>query len=143
MRLTICAGFALCLVASNAWAAPNPTIRESVAVCDPNNPTTCQGNTAGVYSAQLPLSSSAAAISSGTWASPKGGSTAPTVLVNGMICKAPSTNAGTVYVGPSGVSSSNGYPLAPGEAISWGPVSTASIYALDSTNTDILACTGS
>jgi hypothetical protein len=64
-------------------------------------------------------------------------------MVNGLICKAPSSNTGTVYVGASNVSPSNGYPLKAGEAISWGPVSTANVYALDSTTSDTLVCTAS
>lgn len=91
-----------------------------------------------VYSGQLTLAASAAALSTGTW-SPS----SPTALVNGIVCKAPTTNTGTVYIGPSGVSSANGYSLKPGEAISYGPMSVANLYALDAVTTDVLVCTGS
>lgn len=34
-------GLAFSLLASSAWAAPDPVVRESVAICDPNNPSHC------------------------------------------------------------------------------------------------------
>lgn len=34
-------GLAFCLLAPQAWAGPDPVVRMSVAVCDPNNPARC------------------------------------------------------------------------------------------------------
>lgn len=34
-------GLALCLLAPATWAAPDPVVRMSVAVCDPNSPQHC------------------------------------------------------------------------------------------------------
>jgi hypothetical protein len=90
------------------------------------------------FSGKYTLTASAAAISGGTW-----NPSAPTSMTNGIVCKALSTNTGTIYIGGSGVSSSNGYALAAGEAISFGPTSTANIYAVDSVTTDVLVCVGS
>lgn len=54
-------------------------------------------------------------------------------LSNGVIIKAKSSNAGSVVVGPSGVtnavtSSANGYELAPGEAISVAAANLSQVY---------------
>src|SRR5271157_2582651 len=40
-------------------------------------------------------------------------------LVNGVVLTAKSANAGTIYVGPAGVTTGTGYPLAPGQSISY------------------------
>jgi hypothetical protein len=45
-----------------------------------------------------------------------------------ILLKALSTNAGTLYVGDSSVSSAEGYPLVPGEAVSLPVPSVDGIY---------------
>ena len=60
----------------------------------------------------------------------------------GVLIKSLSSNTGTVYVGPSTVTTSNGYPLAPGESISY-PVSNSNLVYIIGTNTsDVVAVTG-
>lgn len=57
-------GLAFCLLASSAWAAPDPVVRMSVAVCDPNNPANCQvptGGPSGVTAQTVTVSGSPAA----------------------------------------------------------------------------------
>ena len=54
-------------------------------------------------------------------------------LLNGVVVKAKTTNTGTVFVGPSSVTTTdngagNGYALLPGEAISLAVANTSSIY---------------
>ncbi len=63
-------------------------------------------------------------------------------LSNGVIVKALSTNSGTAYIGPAGVTTSNGYPLAAGEAISYGVANTNQLYLIGSDATQIIAVTG-
>lgn len=62
-------------------------------------------------------------------------------LSNGMICKALSSNSGTINVGGSSVTTSNGYPLAAGEAISFGNNNSANSYIVGN-GTDVIACVG-
>lgn len=53
--------------------------------------------------------------------------------VGGVIVKALSTNTISVYVGDSGVSTSNGYELAPGEFVVLGINDPAQVYVRAST----------
>lgn len=51
-----------------------------------------------------------------------------------VLIKAPSSNAATVYLGGPDVSSSNGYPLAPGDpAIGLDANATENVYAVSGT----------
>jgi hypothetical protein len=128
------------LTVQGAGAAGSPAGGvQSVQGASGGTPLNTQGAPSGPpYSGQIALTATAAPISGGTW-----NPSSPTTLVNGLVIKAPASNTGTVYIGSSGVTSANGYPLSPGEAVSYGPTSAANIYALDSTTTDILVCTGS
>lgn len=63
-------------------------------------------------------------------------------LVNGVVLKSLSTNTGTVYVGPSGVTAATGYPLGPGEAISYAVTDRSAVFIIGSNITDIVAFTG-
>lgn len=52
-------GLAFCLLAPSAWAAPDPVVRMSVAVCDPNNPSHCSApNASGQITAADPNNAS-------------------------------------------------------------------------------------
>jgi hypothetical protein len=65
--------------------------------------------------------------------------------INGVILKADYANTSKVYVGGPGVTTATGYPLAAGEAISYGAnlvPGLASIYMICSNTTDILHFTG-
>lgn len=61
---------------------------------------------------------------------------------NGVVLKADASNSGTIYVGPAGVTTTTGYPLKPGEAISYGVGNLSSIYMIGTNTTDILHFTG-
>jgi len=52
------------------------------------------------------------------------------------------TNAGTVYVGNAGVTSSTGYPLAAGQSISFAAANASIIYLLSTVSGDIVAFAG-
>ena len=67
---------------------------------------------------------------------------ASNALVNGVVIKALSTNVATLYLGPSGVTTGNGYPLDPGEAISYGATNLNAIYLIGVNTTDAIAYTG-
>lgn len=83
-----------------------------------------------IYSAQQTVTGAAAALASS-------GS-----LVNGVIVKAGSTNANPVYVGPSGVTSSTGYRLNAGEAISYAVANASGVYIIGTAGTDVVYVTG-
>ena len=53
-------------------------------------------------------------------------------LLTGLVIKADTGNAGIVYVGFNGVSTSTGFPLSPGEQIPVSVESTDSIYVIAS-----------
>jgi len=88
----------------------------------PLNPTT-------IYSAQKTCAVTAAALTAHA-------------LVNGVVLSSLSTNTGTVYVGPSGVTVSTGYPLVPGEKISYGVTNTSAVFIICTNATDVVAVTG-
>ena len=67
---------------------------------------------------------------------------ASNALVNGVIIKALTTNVATLYLGPSGVTTATGYPLAPGEAISYGATNLNAIFLIGANLTDSVAFTG-
>jgi hypothetical protein len=60
-------------------------------------------------------------------------------LVNGVVLKAPSSNSGAIFVGPSG---SVVFPLNPGESISYAVSNLSAIEMLGANATDILTFTG-
>jgi hypothetical protein len=86
-------------------------------------------NPSTIYSGQQATTTSAAALPS-------------QALVNGVIIKAKTTNTAVVYVGPSGVTTSTGYPLAAGEAISYGVTNLSTIYIIGANTSDGVSFTG-
>lgn len=63
-------------------------------------------------------------------------------LVNGIVITALANNTGTVYVGPSSVSNTSGYPLAAGQSVSLGITNLSSVYILGINTTDHVAFIG-
>ncbi len=61
---------------------------------------------------------------------------------NGFVVKAMPTNVGTVYVGQAAVSVSTGYPLSPGEPISYGAANSNQAYIVCTNATDQVVVTG-
>lgn len=64
-------------------------------------------------------------------------------MVNSIAVKALSTNTGTVYIGPVGITASTGYPLAPGEAMGFSVTNANAVYILGQNTTDKVAYAGS
>lgn len=100
---------------------------QAVVVVDPSGTPT--SNPATIYTAQQTATSSAVALAS-------------QALVNGVVVTALSTNTNTVYVGPSGVTSSTGYPLIAGQSISFGVTNTDAIYIIAPTGSPVVSVAG-
>ena len=64
-------------------------------------------------------------------------------LQNGLIVTAAATNAGVVYVGPAGITTSTGYPLSPGMSMSYAVANSSGISILGTITTDKVEYTGS
>lgn len=64
-------------------------------------------------------------------------------LANGAVVKALSTNTGTVYIGPAGVTAATGYPLLAGEAISFAVGNLNQLFIIGSDATQVVAIAGS
>ena len=88
-----------------------------------------QGGGSSIYSGQQTATTSALALPS-------------QALANGVVITANAANTSTVYVGPSGVTSSTGYPLAAGQSISYALANLSSIYIIGTNTTDAVAFTG-
>jgi hypothetical protein len=86
-------------------------------------------NPAAVLTNQVAVTATAAAIGSGA-------------LSNGVVITALSTNALTVYVGPAGVTTANGYPLLPGQSISFGVTNLNAVFCIASSTGSSLAYAG-
>lgn len=91
-------------------------------------------NPATIVCAQYKVTASAVAIG------------ATTGLINGVIIKAKSTNAGAVWIGSAGVTTTddgtgNGYKLLAGEAASFGVAALTAIFAIGTAN-DVLYIEG-
>lgn len=91
------------------------------------------GGASTIYSDQQVVTASAVALTT-------------QALINGVTIKAKSTNAGSVFVGGSGVTTTNdgtgnGLALLPGEAISYPVSTTAGIYIIGTLN-DVVYVTG-
>lgn len=99
-----------------------PVSLEGASAANPN------ANPATVYAAQQTVTASAVALV----AQP---------LVNGIVIKAKGTNVGTTYVGASGVTAGTGYPLAAGEAISFGVTNASAVYIIG-TASDVVCVAG-
>jgi hypothetical protein len=63
-------------------------------------------------------------------------------LFNGVVLKAAIGNSGVIYVGPAGVTMATGYPLNPGDAISYAVANLSAIYMIGVNTTDTIAYTG-
>ena len=63
-----------------------------------------------------------------------------TSLANGVQLRAGSGNAGNVYIGPAGVTTATGYPLAAGSTISYNTANLGDLYYIG-TAADTLAYT--
>jgi hypothetical protein len=92
------------------------------------------GGAAHVYADQQVVTASAVALTT-------------TGLTNGLTIKAKSTNTGSVFVGPSGVTATdtglgNGFALLPGDSISLPVSTTAGIFVIGTLN-DIIYVIGS
>lgn len=135
---TAIAGTGNCLVTVIASSAPcTPEITVGI---DPNAPLPAGSNVIGavntvainpstIVAGQQTVSLSAAALPA-------------LAIVNGVVLKAPSSNAAAIYVGPSGVTSASGFPLNPGESISYAVTNLSAIFMVGVNATDLLAYTG-
>ena len=102
----------------------------SVANADFSGPSSSSmWNPSTIYSGQQAATGSAAALPS-------------YALSNGIVITAKSANSGTIYVGPSGVTISTGYPLAAGQSISYAVTNLSAISILGSASGDGVAFTG-
>jgi hypothetical protein len=63
-------------------------------------------------------------------------------LQNGLIVTALPANTGTVYVGAAGVSAASGYPLSPGQSMSFAVANASGISIVGSNATDKIAYSG-
>lgn len=108
-------------------AAPNGSIQSSVATCDPNAPYYCQA-----YAGGTPVSAQVTCTTAGTVQvlAAVTGSKAGRFVSN--------TSGSTIYIGPSGVSSSNGYAMPTGTTIDL-TKSTSALYCATSTSTAVLS----
>lgn len=60
----------------------------------------------------------------------------------GIVITALTTNTGTVYVGGPGVTASTGYPMVPGQSISYAVSNSNLVYVIGTNTTDQVAVTG-
>jgi hypothetical protein len=107
------------------WKNPDGSLTHGVVV---------ETNTTTIYSAVQTTTLSAVALPS-------------QALVNGIVLTANPANTGTIYIGPAGVTTSatpatEGYPLAPGQSISYAVQNLNAIYMIGSNATDVLNFTG-
>lgn len=87
------------------------------------------GTPATVYSGQRTLTTTAAALPS-------------QVLSVGIVITAQPANTGTVYVGPTGVTSATGYPLVAGQSISYSVSNLSAVFVIGTNTSDTIAFTG-
>lgn len=108
-------------------AAPNGSIQSSVAVCDPNAPSICEA-----FAGLTPASAQVTCTTAGTVA----------VLAAVTTAKAgrfvSNTSGSTIYIGPSGVSSTTGYALPTGTTIDL-TKSTSAMYCATASSTAVLS----
>ena len=112
---------------SNVAVTNFPSTQPVSLATAPTTPTQPLGFSA-VIAAQRAVTASAAAL--------------PTNSVHGFCVKALSTNSITVYVGPSGVTDSTGYPLNGGDSICYQGSNTNLAYVIASTTGASVAVTG-
>lgn len=108
-------------------AAPNGSIQSSVAVCDPNAPSICEA-----FAGLTPAAAQVTCTTAGTVA----------VLAAVTTAKAgrfvSNTSGSTIYIGPSGVSSTTGYALPTGTTIDL-TKSTSAMYCATASSTAVLS----
>lgn len=90
------------------------------------------GTNANLYTGQVTVNTSQVQVSSSSHA-----------LTNGIILKAPSTNAANIFVGLTGVTTSTGDMLEPGDARGYAVNNTNLLYIISATsNTDLITYSG-
>jgi len=103
----------------------------------------CQMDSAGNLLVKATPATAPSAIYSGQQTATTSAAALPSqAFVNGVILKSIVGNTGTIYIGPSTVTTSNGYPLTAGEAISYSIANSSTIYMIGTNATDKLAITG-
>jgi hypothetical protein len=111
---------------SGAFAAPNGSIQSSVAVCDPNAPSICEAFAGGT-----PTSAQATCTTDGT----------VQVLASITTAKAgrflSNVSGATIYIGPSGVSDTTGFPVPTGTVLDV-TKSTSALYCATASSTAVL-----
>lgn len=107
-------------------AAPNGSIQSSVAVCDPNAPSICQA-----FAGATPAAAQVTCTTAGTVQV----LAAITTSAAGRFVS--NTSGSTIYIGPSGVSSTTGYAMPTGTTIDL-TKSTSAMYCATSTSTAVL-----
>jgi hypothetical protein len=122
--------------ASTAAAASDPSL---VAALSPNSPLPAGSNTIGQVNTQPAGFASIVAFQQSVTASPV---VLSTNSVHGFCVKAMPLNAITVYVGPSGVTTSTGYPLAAGDSVCFQGSNTNLAYVIATTTGASVAVTG-
>jgi hypothetical protein len=97
----------------------------------------------GSISTSATYSSSPFAFQQTTATTVGGAALASNAATQGVLIKALASNTGSyVYVGPAGLTAATGFPLAPGESISF-PVSNSNlIFMLGLNTSDVVAVTG-
>jgi hypothetical protein len=100
-----------------AGTSANPTITQP------------QPTTAAVASAQQTCTTSAVQLPNQAY-------------TNGFVATALTTNTGTVYIGGSGVTTSTGYPLKPGQSIAYNAANSNQAYLICDGNSDKITITG-
>ena len=112
---------------SGALAAPNGGIQSDVAICDPNSPYFCQA-----FAGATPAAAQVTCTTAGT----------VQVLAAVTVSKAgrfvSNTSGETIYLGPSGVSSTTGYALPTGTTIDL-TKSTSALYCATASSTAVLS----
>jgi hypothetical protein len=105
---------------------------------DPTQPLPAGTNTLGAVTQANPVT-----ISAGQQTLTASAAALPSqALTNGVVLTALATNNGTVYVGPSGVTSSTGYPLNAGQSVAYAVTNQSAIFIIGTNTTDKVAFTG-
>ncbi len=94
------------------------------------SPTNPNGNPATVYTAQQTATSSAVALTA-------------QALVNGVVVTNDPASTVNVFVGPSGVTSSTGYKLTPGQSISFGVTNASAVFIIAPSGSPVVHIAGS
>lgn len=117
-----------CIVAPSSATGVSPP-GGSTTCGVPFTPTAQGGNPATIYSGVQTCTTGAVALPSQT-------------LANGVVIQATPTNTGTVDVGPATVTTSTGYDLVAGQAISYGVANLSAVYLICANATDTVSFTG-